>query len=79
MPAFRQAKKCISTILVFLVLCIFTNSQAQGLIQKYGILGKAAPTLVVQAWVDKQGVASDPVLLSDFKGKVVYLLFFQDW
>jgi len=47
--------------------------------QKYGILGKKAPELTPNHWVDKNGNPVKEVLLSDHKGKVIYMLFFQDW
>ncbi len=47
--------------------------------QKYGILGKKAPALTSNYWVDKNSNPVKEVLLSDHKGKVIYMLFFQDW
>jgi len=46
---------------------------------QYGILGEVAPELNVNHWIDGNGKAMAPVRLSDYRGKVVYLYFFQDW
>ena len=45
----------------------------------YGIQGETAPSLTAQAWVDTEGNPGQPFNLEDHRGKVVYLLFFQDW
>ncbi len=45
----------------------------------YGILGRQAPELELNTWIDGEGDKVDPILLSDYRGKVVYLYFFQDW
>ena len=44
-----------------------------------GIRGRPAPELNLSTWIDGNGKKSDSVRLSDFRGKVVYLYFFQDW
>lgn len=46
---------------------------------RYGILGKPAPELDLDGWIDGEGRKMDPVRLSDLRGKVVYLYFYQDW
>ncbi len=45
----------------------------------YGIQGQMAPELNLSNWIDGNGSQIDPVRLSDYRGKVVYLYFFQDW
>jgi thiol-disulfide isomerase/thioredoxin len=47
--------------------------------RNYGILGKAAPELNLSTWIDGSGRKMAPVKLSELKGKVVFLYFFQDW
>ena len=37
------------------------------------------PTLGLDNWIDGNGKPMDPVSLKDYRGKVVYLYFFQDW
>jgi hypothetical protein len=46
---------------------------------QYGILGRQAPELELNTWIDGNGKPMDPVTLSDYRGKVIYLYFFQDW
>ena len=46
---------------------------------QYGILGQQAPELNLTTWIDGDGKQMDPIRLSDNKGKVIYLYFFQDW
>lgn len=45
----------------------------------YGILGQMAPELNLSNWIDGNGKKTDSIRLSDYRGKVVYLYFFQDW
>ncbi len=58
---------------------VATNVYSDGTLQKYGILGQTAPEFKAVEWVDKEGNKIDPVQISDYKGKVIYILFFQDW
>ena len=44
-----------------------------------GILGRKAPELKVSHWIGADGKETDPVTLSNYRGKVVYLYFFQSW
>ena len=46
---------------------------------KYGILGREAPELDLNTWIDGNGDATAPIRLGDYRGSVVYLYFFQDW
>jgi hypothetical protein len=46
---------------------------------QYGILGQPAPELELNTWIDGNGKPMDPVKLRDYRGKVIYLYFFQDW
>ena len=45
----------------------------------YGIKGRIAPELDLKTWIDGSGQAMPPIRLSDFRGQVVYLYFFQNW
>ena len=47
--------------------------------EKYGILGRLAPELDLNTWIDGDGEATPPIRLGDYRGNVVYLYFFQDW
>jgi hypothetical protein len=46
---------------------------------QYGILGQLAPELNLSNWIDGNGKKTESIRLSDYRGKVVYLYFFQDW
>ena len=46
---------------------------------QYGIQGQQAPELNLETWIDGDGERVDPIYLSDYRGKVIYLYFFQDW
>ncbi len=52
------------------------NSMSQ---QRYGILGLAAPEINLSNWIDAAGQPTDRILLSQLRGKVIYLYFFQHW
>ena len=45
----------------------------------YGIQGQMAPELNLSNWIDGQGRKTGPISLGDFRSKVVYMYFFQDW
>ncbi len=45
----------------------------------YGIKGRQAPELNLETWIDGDGKRIDPIYLSDYRGRVIYLYFFQDW
>ena len=47
--------------------------------RQYGIQGQQAPALNLTTWIDARGLASDPIELAQYRGKVIYLYFFQDW
>lgn len=44
-----------------------------------GIQGQPAPELNLSIWIDGNGKKTGSIGLSDYRGKVVYLYFFQDW
>ena len=46
---------------------------------QYGIQGQQAPELKLTTWIDGNGLSIDPIELNDYRGKVIYLYFFQDW
>ncbi len=45
----------------------------------YGILGSQAPELDMDTWIDGRGEKTAPIQLRAYRGKVIYLYFFQDW
>jgi hypothetical protein len=53
-----------------------TSASASG---HLGILGQRAPELNLNNWIDADGKKMQPIQLSDYRGKVIYLYFFQDW
>ena len=44
-----------------------------------GILGRPAPELNLNNWIDADGKKTGPIYLGDYRDKVIYLYFFQDW
>ena len=46
---------------------------------QYGIQGQPAPKLNLANWIDGDGLPIDPIEVNDYRGKVIYLYFFQDW
>jgi hypothetical protein len=46
---------------------------------QYGILGRQAPELNLTNWIDGAGKPMDPVKLKEYRGKVIFLYFFQNW
>ncbi len=82
-------KFCANTCLVLVLVLIFSIGfaapgfaaigQSDNKSQKHGVLGQIAPKFESVEWVGGAGNKIEPVQISDYKGKVVYLLFFQDW
>ena len=66
----------ISSFLDPYVPTIIPNASANA---HLGIRGQAAPELNLSTWIDGNGKKADSVSLADYRGKVVYLYFFQDW
>ena len=46
---------------------------------RYGIEGLEAPELNLENWIDGNGKPIKTIKLSDYRGKVIYMYFFQDW
>lgn len=46
---------------------------------QYGIRGETAPELELKGWIDGDGNHRAPLRLSELKGKIVYMYFFQAW
>lgn len=46
--------------------------------EELGILGQLAPEIKADTWVDENGKETEPIKLKDYRGKIVYLYFFQD-
>ncbi len=80
-------KNLILTLAAFLFTVTFGISQANlskelsanGKGSLYGIVGQKAPELKVKQWVDADGKVTEPVHLSDYKGKFVVIYNFQAW
>jgi hypothetical protein len=45
----------------------------------YGILGRTAPELNLNTWIDEDGKPIKPIKLGAYRSKVIYLFFFQSW
>ncbi len=83
-----KIKILMLVLILGIPLFIFTDASLTGSLletpeasaqSQYGILGQMAPELGPLDWIDGNGDKIDPVRLSDLRGKVVYLYFFQDW
>lgn len=46
---------------------------------QYGIVGRQAPEFGLNTWIDGNGKPMEPIEVADYRGKVIYLYFFQDW
>ena len=66
------------TLLLFAAQAIFGIQPASARSHD-GILGSQAPELNLDTWVDGRGAKMTPIHLRDYRGKVIYLYFFQDW
>jgi hypothetical protein len=66
---------CVGIILLFRILGLQTASAGT----RYGILGRQAPELNLSTWIDGDGNQIEPIKLSAYRGKVIYLFFFQNW
>ena len=68
---------------VFLIGGIFDSNSlfkiAAAASTQYGILGQMAPELNLSDWIDGNGKKTAPIRLSDYRVKVIYLYFWQDW
>lgn len=80
-------KNLLTTLAVLLFTFAFGLSQsnlskdlsANGKASPYGIVGQKAPELKVKQWIDADGKVTEPVHLSDYKGKFVVIYNFQAW
>ena len=73
---------CASMVLLgagLILLSLNFGMQTVSANTQYGILGQQAPGLELDTWIDGNGKPMDPVKLTDYRGKVIYLYFFQDW
>jgi hypothetical protein len=77
----------VSARLVLLLIILMSLSVSEVLYEiqqasassHLGILGRPAPELNLDNWIDTDGKQRTPIQLSDNRGKVIYLYFFQDW
>ena len=70
-------------LIVALLVPAFMTTLATGSIvmayDQYGIRGETAPELELKRWIDGDGNDRAPLRLSDLRGKVIYMYFFQAW
>ena len=62
-----------------LLLIGINDMQQSSASNQYGILGRQAPAFGLNTWIDGNGNPMDPIEVVDYRGKVIYLYFFQDW
>ena len=55
------------------------GTQPAGAESHLGILGQQAPNLNLNNWINGDGEKIEPIRLSAYRGKVIYLYFWQDW
>jgi hypothetical protein len=70
--------------LMFLIGGLFDSNTPLGIPTasaktQYGIMGQPAPELNLSDWIDGNGKKTESISLSDYRGKVIYLYFWQDW
>jgi hypothetical protein len=75
---------CVGIILHFRIGAALDSGPIAGLqpasaATRYGILGQQAPELNLSTWIDGDGKQIEPIRLGTFRGKVIYLFFFQNW
>jgi hypothetical protein len=89
-PKLKMAKISVLTfmaawmVLHFEIHFSFDSDKTIGLLaasanEQYGIQGQQAPELNLATWIDGDGIPIDPINLNEYRGKVIYLYFFQDW
>jgi len=67
---------CASMVLLgagLILLSLNFGMQTASANTQYGILGQQAPGLELDTWIDGNGKPMDPVKLTDYRGKVIYL------
>jgi len=69
----------IALILIPVLIAFLGSMKVAVAYEKYGIRGKIAPELDLQGWIDGNGRDRKPLKLSDLRGKIIYLYFFQAW
>lgn len=75
-------KNIILSRILITFLCLVTLLLSLGTAEAdnhRGISGQQAPELDLNNWIDGNGRHIPPVRLSELRGKVIYLYFFQDW
>lgn len=66
------------TNLILLFAFLFAGNLIAQPLGKYGIKGEQAPPFEVSKWIDGNGDDTE-IKLSDYEGKVVYIMNFQSW
>ncbi len=73
----REVARNILTILCLTALLLtFGIAEADN---HSGILGRQAPELELNNWIDGTGDPIPAIRLNELRGRVIYLYFFQDW
>jgi len=71
--------KLIVALLVLMLMSTLATGKIVVANDRYGIRGQSAPELELEGWIDGDGNDRTPLRLSELRGKIVYLYFFQAW
>ena len=83
--AFRFIYMAVCLLLLFPIVSVpgltgpLVVSTAQAVDTLTGLVGQTAPEIHLSSWIDGNGYKTEPIRLSDHRGKVIYLYFYQDW
>ena len=78
-PGFRKKLVSLALMSFFFAAQATFGIQPASARSHYGILGSQAPELDLDTWIDGSGEKTAPIHLRAYRGKVIYLYFFQDW
>ena len=78
-PGFRKMLVSLALMSFFFAVQATFGIQPASARSHYGIVGSQAPALDLNTWIDGRGEKMAPIHLRAYRGKVIYLYFFQDW
>jgi len=78
MPTHLPRRLIVALLVLVLTPALALDTRAMAS-DPYGIRGKTAPELELDGWIVGDGNERAPLKLSDLRGKIVYMYFFQAW